>query len=630
MAEEEQAQRGFFTKLFGSFTKTFWVVNSLELFERGAYYGTVAILGVHVVEHLLVEDPAAAATWGFLYSFLIILLYYLPLFSAALAEKIGYKTMLLIAFAFMISGYFSLSQVRPGEFGFLVFSFLLVGIGAGLFKPIISATVAHVTKERQRNLAYSIYYWMINLGAFAFPLSLGLFFPQGSIYYPVFAISGCLIIANVIITFIFFRNPVEPRRELKVLQALVRIKPALKDRKFVILLSIYAGFWFMFAYNHTFLPVYMVQFERLPSTVSVFFLQAVNPLTIILFGPFLGKFVEKYKSMNVMMFGMVIFCVGFAINGWSNSSFLFILGIIIFSIGEFVVHPGFISYVSKIAPKERVSIYLACIFISTGMGQVVGGFVQGIWYNHYAVGLHQPKIYIGLLIAVGLLTLTAFILYNRFLIRDTLRREPKAVVDVGLWTKTPTLLVAVVLVPVVVYAGYLGGVSTWYGEEEEVSAVDWSTYDVMTEALGSESGNTNEGSDEEVLFLVDRANVANVTFTLTWTDEPAQGGVMGIRYTNQPDTFSFTVTPPNGTAVSSRSVSNAVGSPGSIELRIPFDAQRSDPYFNWTGDYSVVVACEQAGDHEPFVSIGGLRDVVDAGNAWTISAEVEFYIQPNL
>ena len=59
-AENQTTNKGFFSQ----FTKMFWVVNSLELFERWAYYGTMAVLGVHVVETLLGGGANAEATWA--------------------------------------------------------------------------------------------------------------------------------------------------------------------------------------------------------------------------------------------------------------------------------------------------------------------------------------------------------------------------------------------------------------------------------------------------------------------------------------------------------------------------------------------------------------------------------------
>ena len=478
--EPEQPQLGLLSSIFGSFNKLFWVVNAFELFERGAYYGTMSVMAVHVVNNLAIDR----ATWGALYSFLIILLYFIPLFSAALAEKIGFKLMLLVAFSLMVIGYISLYFVNPGDLTALVVSFLFVGIGAGLFKPIISASIAHVTLEEMRNLAYSIYYWMINLGAVLAPFVIFFVFPEVALYYYVFLFSTGLIIINIIILLTMFKNPIEPRPDLAVTSAIMRIGPALRDRSFVILLVIYAGFWFMFAYNHTFLPNYLVDFGRMPIWFTAPLLAVINPGTIVILGPYLGKRVEKYKSLNVMMFGMVIFIIGFGLNGMSNSQFFFVLGIIIFSIGEFIVHPGFISYVSKIAPKDKVAIYLACIFVSTGLGQVVGGVVQGQWYQSLGYEQGHPQVYIALVMSVGLITLAAFILYNKWQIKVRFAKDPEAEVDTGIWTKPITFIVVLLFIPIVILFAYsLPTMDLVEPPDEPDGVPDWANYTVNTGVL---------------------------------------------------------------------------------------------------------------------------------------------------
>ena len=53
----------------------------------------------------------------------------------------------------------------------MVFLALLVmATGSGLFKPIISGTIARTTDESNSAFGFGIYYWMINLGAFLAPL----------------------------------------------------------------------------------------------------------------------------------------------------------------------------------------------------------------------------------------------------------------------------------------------------------------------------------------------------------------------------------------------------------------------------------------------------------------------------
>jgi MFS family permease len=614
--EDEQ---GRLSLLFGSFNRLFWVVNAFELFERGAYYGTMAVLAYHVVLNLGVDRAA----WGAFYSFLIILLYFLPLFAAALADKYGYKLTLTIAFSSMLIGYTSLTFVQPGQFAFLVVAFLFVGIGAGMFKPIISASIAHVTPEERRNLAYSIYYWMINLGAMVFPFSIGVMFADTGLYYYVFLVSTGLVATNMVILFLWYRNPVEPMPELPVSQALQRIVPALRDRKFVILLVIYSGFWFMFAYNHTFLPLMMVEFGRMPAWVSVPFLATINPGTIVVAGPFLGKMVEKYKSLNVMMFGMVIFCIGFAMNGMSSHWLPFFAGIVIFSIGEFIVHPGFISYVSKIAPKDKVAIYLACIFISTGLGQLIGGVVHGWWYDEFAYNQQRPQVYIAAVVAVGLVTLIAFMVYNRRQMAELVREDPTYRPDTGIWTKPVTAVIVLLFIPITFWGAYAAGtMDLVIGPEGPDEGTDWTKYDVVT---GSQvfSEYTAENSPADTQFTIGEVNVIEVTFTLTWTDEPDAT----IRHVNEPDEFALEVFAPDGRDFSTDSRFNPQGGTGQVSLSVDFEPDE-DPYINGTGDWTVTVLCGQCGDHVLWRPSSGIFDQPDNGNAWNLDVDYRFYSKP--
>jgi POT family proton-dependent oligopeptide transporter len=618
-AKDEEPTQGVLSSIFGSFQRLFWVSNAFELFERGAYYGTMSVLAVHVVNNLGIDRD----TWGALYSFLIVLLYFVPLFSAALAEKIGFKLMLLVAFVSMIIGYTYLSSVEPNDLTALVTAFLFVGIGAGLFKPIISASIAHVTPEDMRNLAYSIYYWMINLGAVIAPLSIAFAFPDEALYYYVFFVSTGLVIINIIVLLTLFKNPVDPHPDLAVTSAIVRIVPALRDRSFIVLLTIYAGFWFMFAYNHTFLPNYMVDFGRMPRWFTAPFLATINPGTIVIVGPWLGKRIERFKSLNVMMFGMVIFIIGFGINGMSDTQGLFVTGVVIFSIGEFIVHPGFISYVSKIAPKDKVSIYLACIFVSTGLGQFVGGVVQGRWYQNYGYEQGHPQIYIALVMAVGMSTLVAFMLYNRWQIRQTLERDPKAKEDKGIWTKSVTMAAVVFLIPItVVSASNLPGMVLVEHPDDIDGVPDWSEYDILT---GSQSFSDYAGESDasDTVFSITDVNVLEVTFTLTWTDEADSSP----RHNNQPDEFALEVFAPDGRDLDADYRYNPSGGSGQVSITVDFEPDE-DPYENGTGEWTVTVLCGECGDQTLWRPSAGVFDQPDNGNDWDLSVAYRYYQRP--
>ncbi|MBC7345618.1 MAG: MFS transporter, partial [Clostridia bacterium] len=148
------------------FPRTFWVSIVFEFFERGAYYGMMSFLSVYLTEQLHFAKESVGLIKGTIQP----LLYFLPILSGAVADRFGYRRTLLVAFSLLGAGYFLTSQVTTYTAVFI--SLVVMGLGAGVFKPIISGTIARTTDESNSSLGFGIYYWSINLGAFLFPLIL--------------------------------------------------------------------------------------------------------------------------------------------------------------------------------------------------------------------------------------------------------------------------------------------------------------------------------------------------------------------------------------------------------------------------------------------------------------------------
>ena len=145
---------------FSSFTKNYWVVIMMEFFERGSYYGMMSILSVYMTDQLNFTKESVGVIKGTIQP----LLYILPILAGALGDRFGYRKTLTFAFIFLGLGYFLTSQAT--EYALVFASLVILGIGAGAFKPMISGTIARETNESNSTLGFGIFYWSINLGAF--------------------------------------------------------------------------------------------------------------------------------------------------------------------------------------------------------------------------------------------------------------------------------------------------------------------------------------------------------------------------------------------------------------------------------------------------------------------------------
>ena len=86
------------------FSKAFWVANTVELFERAAYYGVFIVITLYLSRILGFNDIQAAGIAGVFSA----CLYLFPTFAGALADKIGFRNSMLIAFSLLTFGYLGL------------------------------------------------------------------------------------------------------------------------------------------------------------------------------------------------------------------------------------------------------------------------------------------------------------------------------------------------------------------------------------------------------------------------------------------------------------------------------------------------------------------------------------------
>ena len=159
------------------FPTSFWTANVTELFERAAYYSMASFVVIYL------GQLGFGAYWpSTLNSTLWFLVFFLPILSGTIADQIGFRRSLLIAFVLLAAGYCLMgypvwlggSVLAPtiGEhvtastrdFVVLFAGVLLIGIGGSVIKPCISGTVQKTAGARA-TLGFAIFYMVINIGS---------------------------------------------------------------------------------------------------------------------------------------------------------------------------------------------------------------------------------------------------------------------------------------------------------------------------------------------------------------------------------------------------------------------------------------------------------------------------------
>src|SRR5690606_17697697 len=99
----------------------------------------------------------------------------------------------------------------------------------------------------------------------------------------------------------------------------------------------------------------------------------------------------------------------------STYAWVFVAGLIIFSIGEMTAHPKFISYIGLVAPADKKALYLGYSFLYGVIGSGIGGILGAVMYVHFVDNLHKPALLWIIFRMIGVLTIIGLLLYNKYL-----------------------------------------------------------------------------------------------------------------------------------------------------------------------------------------------------------------------
>jgi len=389
-----------------SYPRTFWSANTLELFERWAYYGIFNLLALYLTNST--ETGALGFTQvekGLIMGIVNAILYFLPIITGSIADKFGYKKVLIVAFVILSSGYYLMGVVS--SFASVFITFFYVAIGAALFKPIISATIAKTTNKENSSLGFGIFYMIINVGGLIGPLVASELREVSWSY--MFIMSAGSILVNMIIVIFFYR---EPEREVntdplgKSLKIVFNnIFSVLKDLRFTVFLLIIIGSWTVYWQYFYSLPVFIEQWSDtgvLYNWLNDFWpglaraagsgegiilaekIIALDALFIVAFQVTISTIISRIRPLHSMTAGILINTVGLTLAVLTRNPFFLVLSILIFSIGEMTFSPKILEYIGRIAPGNKAALYMGTQFLPIAIGNFIGGFISGGVYERLA------------------------------------------------------------------------------------------------------------------------------------------------------------------------------------------------------------------------------------------------------
>ena len=394
-----------------SFPKVFWVANGIEVLERFAYYGIYMGFGIY-----LQQLGYSKGDLGIIQSIFLALSYLIPLFSGTFADKYGFKKVLMISYLAYLPSILLLIVTK--SFSGIALTMLSIGFAAGIFKPLISATVRATTDSTNKTLGFGIFYAMVNLGASFGPLVMGKLRALSWDY--VFYTAAGTIFLMFLITLFFYK---EPKREIEGVSLKQKFKDigiALSDVKFtifIILLGVFfwLPFWAFFNILAVYIDDYMNTAALYDSVKSILGEGVAGIISrqedgvwkinaeaishtgyiIIIFQLLISRIFEKRAAIPSFLFGLFVAALGFVMLGVSvtgSNNWVF-LGIFLFAVGEMISSPRIQEYIMWIAPKEKAGLYMGTNFLATFIGAILSGIYTGLMGTYQAAGHPEYIMY---------------------------------------------------------------------------------------------------------------------------------------------------------------------------------------------------------------------------------------------
>ena len=496
------------------FPMTFWIANTMEIFERMAWYGFFAVSSLYITG--AVEDGGLGFTdedRGVLQGVVTFFLYLFPVVSGTLADRYGFKKLLFTAFVILVPAYYFLGVFKTFPTFFL--AFMLVALGAGTFKPVIIGTISKTTSEKTGSMGFGIFYMMVNIGGFLGPVIAGI--ARAISWDYVFIASAGWIAINFIFVTLFYKEPVvqteeNQKRKLKdvfagmvevlgngrfflfvfglllilvmgskytasgavswgeislititwtainlIYDFILRKNPKenaswlaspmkLGDWRFGLFLLLMSGFWTSFNQIFYTLPLHIRDFVDTSDLFGLFqtilsgvgltgvaeslndgmvtagqvnpeYIININAGGIIAFQVLVSLLVTRLKPFTTIFWGTIITVFSMIILIWGTTGYVVAAGILVFSFGEMMASPKSKEYTGRIAPPDKVAMYMGYFYWCVALGNLFGGILSGQMYAAFARDMGRPDIMWGIFAIIALVTALLVWLYDKFVIK---------------------------------------------------------------------------------------------------------------------------------------------------------------------------------------------------------------------
>ena len=317
-------------------------------------------------------------------------------FGGALTDRFGRKRMLL--FGLITSAISSLMMGLVNTIEAFFITSIFVGLLSNTGGPAQQAMVADLLPEEKRAEGFGILRVVVNLSVTIGPMIGGLM--AGYSYMLLFISDAVASLITALIVVVVLQESMTPRAEDEepesIQQTIGGYRKVLGDTVYLWFLAASVLMVVVYMQMNTTLSVYLRDFHGV-SPQGFGYILSLNAAMVVLFQFPITRWISKYRPLIVMSVGTLLYAIGFAMYGIVTVFFMFLVAMVIITIGEMFISPVGQAIVARLAPEDMRGRYMAIFGFSWVIPMAVGPLLAGlvmdnlnpnwVWYGAGILGL---------------------------------------------------------------------------------------------------------------------------------------------------------------------------------------------------------------------------------------------------
>ncbi len=391
-----------FRETYRKFSKDFWLLLSASFIDSlggSLIFPFLSLFMTHKFNVGMTEVGTMYLVWGLTSGLIGNVL------GGALADKFGRKTNMI--FGLIASATSALLMVIIENIVLFYIAIAIVGIFQDIAGPARQAMIADLVPEELRGDAYGLFRIVFNLSVTIGP-AIGGFMANRSFEMLFLA---DMVISVLVAAFVFFfipeTRPQQGETEMDTgenfLDTLEGYREVIKDKLYLefIIVSILSAL--MYFNMNSSLSVYLVNYRNI-SPEQFGYILSLNAGMVVMLQMLFTRLTASWKPMLAIALGNLLYVVGFTMYGIVESYPLYLLAMVVITIGEMIYAPKEQTIVASLAPEHMRGRYMAIRNLSWIIPVSFGPLGAGLIMDNL-----DPRLLWFIVSFIGMLAVLGFI-----------------------------------------------------------------------------------------------------------------------------------------------------------------------------------------------------------------------------